>query len=153
MRIGLAADHGGYKLKEEIKNFLKDRKINYEDFGTYSDESTDYPDWGGKVAQAVADQKFDRGILICGTGLGMTIIANKFPGIRATPCYDIFTARLSRKHNNSNILVLGGRVTGVDLAKEIVKEWLTTDFDGGRHQRRINKIRQIEQRCFKEGSI
>jgi len=151
MRIGLAADHGGYKLKEEIKNFLKREGINCEDLGTYSDKSTDYPDWGGKVAQAVANQEFDRGILICGTGLGMTIVANKFPGIQATPCYDIFTARLSRKHNNSNILVLGGRVTGVDLAKEIVKEWLTTDFDGGRHQRRINKIRQIEQRYFKEG--
>jgi len=148
MRIALAADHGGYKLKEVIKNFLEEKKINYEDFGTYSDKPTDYPDWGEKVAQAVVDQKFDRGILICGTGLGMTILANKFPGIQATPCYNIFTARLSRRHNNSNILILGGRVTGIDLAKEITREWLTTGFDGGRHLRRINKIRQVEQRHF-----
>ena len=153
MRIALAADHGGYKLKEEIKNFLKEEKINYEDFGTYNDKPTDYPHWGGKVAQAVAEQKFDRGILICGTGLGMTILANKFPGIRATPCYDIFAARLSRRHNNSNILVLGGRVTGIDLAKEITREWLTTDFDGERHLRRINELRQIEKKYFKEGLI
>lgn len=153
MRIALAADHGGYKLKEEIKNFLKEKNINYEDFGTYSDKSTDYPDWGEKVAQVVVDQKFDRGILICGTGLGMTILANKFPGIQATPCYNIFTARLSRRHNNSNILILGGRITGIDLAKEITREWLTTDFDGERHLRRINKIRQIEQKRLKEGPI
>jgi len=153
MRIALAADHGGYKFKKEIKNFLEEKKINYEDFGTYSDKPTDYPDWGEKVVQAVVDQKFDRGILICGTGLGMTILANKFPGIQATPCYNIFTARLSRRHNNSNILILGGRVTGIDLAKEITREWLTTGFDGERHLRRINKIRQIEQRHFKEELI
>jgi len=144
MKIALGADHAGYELKEEIKDFLTQKRINYYDFGTYSTTSTDYPDWGVKVAEAVAEGKFERGILICGTGLGMCLIANKIPGIRATPCYGIFSARLSREHNDSNVLILGGRVTGKDLAKQIVEEWLKAKFKEGRHKRRLDKITKIE---------
>lgn len=144
MKIALGADHGGYELKEEIKKFLNEKKVECYDFGTYDTNSTDYPDWGIKVAEKVAKSEFERGILICGAGLGMCLVANKVPGIRATPCYGVFSARLSRKHNDSNILVLAGRITAKDLAKQIVEEWLTTEFDGGRHKRRLDKITKIE---------
>jgi len=144
MKIALGADHAGYELKEEIKDFLKQKRIDYYDFGTYDTSSTDYSDWGIKVAETVAEGKFERGILICGTGLGMCLTANKVPGIRATPCYGIFSARLSREHNDSNILILGGRITGKDLAKQIVEEWLEVEFKRGRHKRRLDKITKIE---------
>ncbi|TET11499.1 ribose 5-phosphate isomerase B [Candidatus Aerophobetes bacterium] len=144
MKIALGADHGGYELKEEIKNFLEQKKVEFYDFGTYDTSLTDYADWGIKVAEKVAQGKFKRGILICGTGLGMCLTANKVPGIRATPCYGVFSARLSRKHNDSNILVLGGRITAKGLARQIVEEWLTTEFDGERHKRRLDKITKIE---------
>ncbi len=144
MKIALGADHGGYELKEEIKNFLEQKKVEFYDFGTYDTSLTDYADWGIKVAEKVAQGEFERGILICGTGLGMCLTANKVPGIRATPCYGVFSARLSREHNDSNILVLGGRITGKDLARQIVEEWLTAEFDGERHKRRLDKITKIE---------
>ena len=150
MRLALGADHAGYELKEELRDFLKQKKIDYYDFGTCDTRSTDYPDWGIKVAETVAKGEFERGILICGTGLGMCLMANKVPGIRATPCYGIFAARLSREHNNSNILVLGGRITGKDLAKQIVEEWLEVKFKGGRHKRRVDKITKIENKYLRE---
>jgi len=150
MRLALGADHAGYELKEELKGFLKQKEIDYYDFGTYDTKSTDYSDWGIKVAETVAKGEFERGILICGTGLGMCLMANKVPGIRATPCYGIFAARLSREHNNSNILVLGGRITGKDLAKQIVEEWLEVKFKGGRHKRRVDKITKIENKYLRE---
>lgn len=146
MRLALGADHAGYELKEELKDFFAQKEIDYYDFGTYDTKSTDYSDWGIKVAEAVAKGKFERGILICGTGLGMSLTANKVPGIRATPCYGIFSARLSREHNNSNILVLGGRITGKGLARQIVEEWLEAKFKEGRHKRRVDKITKIESK-------
>ena len=146
MRIALGADHAGYRLKEEIKSFLKEKKIDHHDFGTYNADSTDFTDWGIKVAEVVAKNEFKRGILVCGTGLGMCLVANKVPGIRATPCYGILTARLSREHNNSNILVLGARITAKDLALQIVEEWLTAEFMGGRHQGRLKKLAEIEKK-------
>lgn len=149
MKIALAADHAGFKLKEIVKDFLKARGVQYQDFGTYSEEATDFVDWGEKAVSAVARGEFERGILICGTGLGMNILANKFFGIRAAPCYDLYAARLCREHNNSNVLILGGRMTGVDLAKEIVKVWLETKFQGERHRRRLDKLRKIEEKNFK----
>lgn len=149
MRIALAADHAGFKLKEALKEFLEQEKIDYQDFGTYDETPTDYMDWAEPAIEGVRQGEFERGILICGTGLGMNIMANKFSGIIATPCYDLYTARMSREHNNSNILVLGGRITAPGLAKEILKVWLTTKFQGERHQKRLDKLKQIESKNLK----
>lgn len=149
MRVALAADHAGFQLKEKIKEFLQKKNIPYQDFGAHNEQRTDFVDWGVRAIEQIIRGDFERGILVCGTGLGMNIIANKFSGIRATPCYNIYTARMAREHNNSNVLTLGGRVTGTNLAKEIVKVWLTAKFQGERHQRRLNKIKQIEERNFK----
>ncbi len=150
MKLALGADHAGFELKEELKDFLRQKGIDYCDFGTHNTESTDFSDWGVKVAEAVAKGEFEKGILICGTGLGMGLVANKVPGIRATPCYGIFSARLSRQHNDSNILVLGGRITGKDLAKQIVEEWLEAQFEGGKHKRRVDKVTKIENKYLRE---
>lgn len=149
MRIALAADHAGFELKEEIKKFLQEKNIQYQDFGTHSEKRTDFTDWGVKAVERITAGQFERGILVCGTGLGMNIIANKFFGIRATPCYNLYIARMAREHNNSNVLTLGGRVIGKDLAKEIVKVWLTAKFQGERHKRRLDKIRQAEEKNLK----
>ena len=149
MKIALASDHGGYKLKETIKEFLKKENIEYIDFGAYSEESVDYPDFALKAAESIVKGETDRGIFICGTGIGISIAANKIPGIRAALCYNIFAAEMSRRHNNANVLALGGRVIGEELAKAIVKKWLETPFDGGRHERRINKISEIEKKFAK----
>lgn len=149
MRLALGADHAGYELKEELKDFFAQKEIDYYDFGTYDTKSTDYSDWGIKVAEAVAKGKFERGVLICATGLGMSLVANKVPGIRATPCYGVFSARLSREHNNSNILALGGRITGKGLARQIVEEWLEAKFKEGRHKRRVDKITKIESKYLR----
>lgn len=143
MRIAIASDHAALALKEEIKKFIGDGH-EVIDYGTYSTESTDYPDWGYKAAVAVQQGNADRGILFCGTGIGMTITANKVRGIRCALCHDHLTAVLSRRHNNANMLALGGRTTGVDLAKEIVTAWLCTEFAGGRHCDRIGKISAYE---------
>lgn len=146
MKIALACDHGGFTLKEVIKSYLEELKIEYVDYGTYSEESVDYPDFAYKGAKGIVNGEADRGIFICGTGIGMSIAANKVRGIRAALCYNIYAAEMSRRHNNSNVLCLGGRVLGNELAKAIVKKWIETPFDGGRHERRISKISEIEEK-------
>lgn len=146
MRIALGSDHGGYRLKEKIKEMLEEKDIEYRDFGTFSTESVDYPDFAEKVAAAVAKGEWDQGILCCGTGIGVSITANKVPGIRAAVCGDCFSAKMARQHNNANILCLGERVVGVGLAMEIVNSWLEASFEGGRHQRRVDKISDVEKR-------
>jgi len=138
MKIALASDHAGFDLKEDIKDFLEDHEV--VDFGTKTADSMDYPDTGFPASQAVASGQCDRGILICGSGIGMSIVANKVPGIRAALCQTVQFAELSRKHNNANILVLSGRFISKYLAKDIINAWLTTDFEGGRHQKRLDKI-------------
>lgn len=142
--IGIGSDHAGYELKEFIKKVLDELKVKYIDYGVNSSERADYPDYGERVAKNVAFKKINRGILICGSGLGMSIVANKIPGIRATLCYNLYTAEMARKHNDSNVLVLGGKTTKPELAKEILKVWLDTKFEGGRHQERLDKITKIE---------
>lgn len=142
--IAIGCDHAGYPLKTEVLKLLKKMGVTVEDLGCEgSEESVHYPIYGKKVVDAVRSRPGARGILICGTGLGMSVIANRFPGIRAALCYDIFTAIMSRRHNDANLLVLGGRVTGPDLAKEIVRVWLTTPFDGGRHQERLDLLEKL----------
>ena len=143
--IAIGSDHGGFDLKEKIKKFLTERKIELEDLGTVTRESVDYPDYGIKVSKLVSEGKVERGILICGTGIGMSIVANKFPKVRAALCHDSYSARMSREHNDANVLILGGRVTGDELALEIVKIWLETSFSGGRHKSRLEKIEEIEK--------
>lgn len=144
-KIIIGSDHGGYKLKNEIIKHLKtlkDGEYRISDLGCFSEESCDYPDIAKKVAEDVLATK-SRGILVCGTGIGMSIAANRFEGIRASHCTDTYTARMTRAHNDSNILCLGERVTGLGLALEIVDTWLKTAFEGGRHQTRIDKIDRI----------
>jgi ribose 5-phosphate isomerase B len=142
--IVIGCDHAAYDLKEKLKAFLLKRGVSVEDVGPHGTASVDYPDYGKKVAEMVASGRYPRGILLCGTGLGMSMVANRFPGIRAALCHDLFGAIMSRKHNNANILVLGGRVTGETLAEEIVKVWLETPFEGGRHQDRLNLFDRID---------
>jgi len=145
MIIALACDHAGCGLKDELKSYLAEKNIDVIDCGTTSSDMTvDYPDWGFKAAEAVASRKADLGILCCGTGIGMSIVANKVKGIRAALCHDHFTAVMSRRHNNANILVLGSRVTGSGLAKEIVDSWLSEEFEGNRHGIRLGKISDYE---------
>ena len=144
-KIIIAADHGGYSLKEALKPHLTEMGLVVTDAGTDSDQAVDYPDSGGKAAGAVSAGLFPRGILICGSGLGMSIVANRFPGVRAALCLDEGTARLSRMHNDSNILILAGRKTDLETAKGILAAWLETPFEGGRHQARLDKIRKIEE--------
>lgn len=143
----MGSDHGGYRLKEHLKGILDDMGVVYEDFGTFSEESVDYPDIGLEVARRVARGEFDRGVLICGTGIGMSIAANKIRGIRASLCHDTVTARLAREHNDANVLTLGGRIIGPVVAEEILKVWLNTPFSQGRHARRIEKITLAEGGC------
>jgi RpiB/LacA/LacB family sugar-phosphate isomerase len=143
MKIALASDHAGYELKEEIKQLLGAHEMI--DFGTDSTCSMDYPDSGFPAAEAVAKGNCERGILICGTGIGMSILANKVKGIRAALCHCTDFARLSRQHNNANILVLPGKFLTLSQAEEIINTWLTTPFEGGRHERRIQKIREYEE--------
>ncbi|WP_456457374.1 ribose 5-phosphate isomerase B [Thermovibrio sp.] len=145
MKIALACDHGGFSLKEVIKSYLEELSIEYIDYGTYSEESVDYPDFAYRAAKAIVEGEADRGIFICGTGIGISIAANKVRGIRAALCYNVYAAEMSRRHNDANVLCLGGRVLGTELAKRIVKAWLETSFEGGRHQRRIDKISKIEK--------
>lgn len=150
MKIALGSDHGGYQLKENLKKYLKELKVEYKDFGCNSEKSVDYPDIGFKIAIEVKNRNYDKGILICGTGIGMSIVANKIKGIRASLCHDVFSARYAREHNDANILTLGGRVIDSGLAKEIVKVWLNTDFSGEeRHLKRLNKIKQEEDKIYK----
>ncbi|MBI2675778.1 MAG: ribose 5-phosphate isomerase B [Candidatus Aenigmarchaeota archaeon] len=146
MRIALGSDHAGFPLKKDIRKYLDSSGLQFHDFGTYSTESVDYPDYAAMVAESVRRNEYERGILVCGTGIGMCIAANKFQGIRAALCYNSETARLSREHNDANVLVLGGRMTNEDDAKEMIKVWLETDFAGERHLRRIGKISKLEKR-------
>lgn len=142
----IGCDHAAVGLKEEIKKLLKERGIPVQDAGTHGLDSVDYPDYGIKVASMVSSGEADRGILICGTGLGMSMTANRFAGVRAALCTETFSAAMSRKHNDANVLVLGARVTGTGLALEIVKTWLDTPFEGGRHQTRIDKFNNLGTR-------
>lgn len=139
--LALGCDHGGFPLMAEIKKYLDDNKIEYKDFGTYDTKSVDYPIYAKKVANAVADGEADKGILICGTGIGISIAANKVKGIRAALCHDVFSAKATREHNDANILAMGARVIGPGLATEIVRAFLSTEFSGDeRHIRRIAMI-------------
>ncbi len=144
MRVAIANDHGGCELKDAIIDLLKRRNFDYTDLGTYSTDSVDYPDIAIKCAKAVAEGQFERGIIICGTGIGVCIAANKVKGIRAALCHDVYSARMSRKHNDANVLTMGGRVIGKGLAAAIVEEWLNCEFDHGRHERRLKKITDYE---------
>ncbi|NTW04993.1 MAG: ribose 5-phosphate isomerase B [Peptococcaceae bacterium] len=147
MRVVLACDHGGFKLKSEILDYLTGNKIDCLDVGTYSEESVDYPDYSVKAAQAVVSGECDLGIICCGTGIGVSIAANKVPGIRAALCHDTFSARMAREHNDANILTLGQRVIGPGLALDIVDAFLRAGFQaGGRHCRRVEKIAELEKR-------
>src|SRR5512139_4090702 len=149
MKIGLACDHGGFELKEELKAFLKSLGIEPIDLGTFNENSVDYPDFGVLLAEKVSRGELEKGILICGTGIGMSIVANKFPRVRAALVNDLYSSRCSREHNDANILIIGGRIVGKELAKEIVKVWLETPFAGGRHKKRLEKIEALEKERFK----
>ena len=152
LSVALGADHAGWELKEALKSWLMEAGYQVLDFGTHSPDSVDYPDYAQQVGEAVAVGKVDRGVLVCGTGIGMTMAANKIPGVRAALCGDAFTSRMSREHNDANVLALGGRLTDADMGRDILKVWLETNFAGGRHARRVNKIMELEgPRGFREG--
>ena len=140
LKVAIGCDHGGFDLKQKVIDYLKARDIDFEDFGVYIKEASDYPEIAKKVSEAVSKNCYERGILICGTGIGMSIVANKTKGIRASLCHDTYSARVSRAHNNANILCLGARVVGEYLALDIVDIWLKTGFEGGRHKKRIDMI-------------
>ncbi|SHK64155.1 ribose-5-phosphate isomerase [Clostridium cavendishii DSM 21758] len=149
MKIAIGCDHGGLRLKNEVIKYLQEKGIEYVDYGTYSEESCDYPDIAIKVAEAVASKEQEKGILICGTGIGISIAANKVPGVRAALCSDTFSAHATREHNDANILTMGERTVGIGLALDIVDTFLNTEFEGGRHIQRINKISEIEKKYSK----
>jgi len=142
----IASDHAGFELKESIAAFLHHKGVEFEDMGPVNSDRVDYPDYGIQVAKAVLDKKVERGVVICGTGVGMSIVVNRFPGIRGTLCSDVYTAKMCREHNDSNILIMGGRVIGKGLAQEIVQTWMETPFEGGRHQKRLDKIENIDKK-------
>jgi ribose 5-phosphate isomerase B len=146
LAIALGADHAGWDLKEALKGWLLESGYQVHDFGTHSPDPVDYPDYAGSVAEAVGEGRAQRGILVCGTGIGMAMAANKIPGVRAAVCTDPYTARVSREHNDANVLALGGRLLGRDLAVEILRVWLEAGFSGGRHARRVDKIGLLERR-------
>ncbi|AWI06067.1 ribose 5-phosphate isomerase B [Clostridium drakei] len=147
--ISIGCDHGGYELKEVIKKSFEEKGIKYRDYGTYSKESVDYPKYALAVAESVANEEGECGIICCGTGIGVSIAANKVPGVRAAAVADVFSARATKQHNNANVLCLGQRVIGEGLALLIVDEWLNTKFEGGRHQTRINLISKMEEKYCK----
>ena len=143
MKVIIGSDHAGFSLKTQVKSFLEKMGHTVEDAGCQSEDSVDYPVYGKAVATEIVRGKFAKGILICGSGLGMSMIANRFQGVRAALCNDLYSAILSRRHNDANLLVMGGRLIGSDLAEEIVRTWLKTEFDGGRHERRIAQLDEI----------
>ena len=143
--IAIGSDHGGFELKGHIIAHLKELGIGVKDFGTYTEDSVDYPDCAKPVCEAVLSGEYERGILICGTGIGISMAANKFDGIRAALCTNVFSAKMAKEHNNANIICLGGRVTGRELAFMIVDTFMEAEFQGGRHQNRIDKIHAIEK--------
>ncbi|RME41512.1 MAG: ribose 5-phosphate isomerase B [Deltaproteobacteria bacterium] len=148
--IVVGSDHGGLALKNAIIDYLRERDCEVLDIGTQDDRSVDYPDFGVRVAEKVSRGEAEKGILVCGTGIGMSIVANKFPGVRAALVTDEFTARMAKEHNNANILVMGGRVLNPDQATVMVGIWLDSTFEAGRHQRRLDKIAEIEKRLCGE---
>lgn len=150
MKIGLGSDHGGYNLKKEIANYLNEKGIEYVDFGPNNSlESVDYPIYGETVANAIVNKEVDYGILCCGTGIGISLAANKVPGIRCAVVSDVFSAKMSKAHNDANMLSLGERVLGRGLALEIVEAWINTEFEGDRHSRRVDMIKEIEKKHSK----
>lgn len=149
MKIAIACDHGGLNLKNEVKKYLEANGYEVMDFGTDSTASCDYPDYALPAAEAVASGECERGIVICSTGIGVSIVANKVPGVRCAHCHDSYCAEFTRLHNNSNILALGEKVVGVGYALKIVETFLKTEFEGGRHQRRVDKITEIEKKYSK----
>lgn len=148
MKIAIGSDHGGFALKETIEAYLKEKGYEVDDFGTHNEESTDYPLYGIKVARAVVAGDYDLGLLFCGTGIGISIAANKVKGARACVCSEPLSARLSRQHNNANLLSLGGRVVGEEMAKMIVDAFLTAEFEGDRHSRRVNQMMDFEKKTW-----
>jgi ribose 5-phosphate isomerase B len=145
MKVAIASDHGGVNIRQEIIKLMDEMGIEYEDLGAECGVSVDYPDYALPVARKVASGEVDRGILVCGTGIGMSIAANKVEGIRCALVHDTFSAKATREHNDSNVLAMGERVIGPGLARDIAQIWLTTEFEGGRHENRVNKIKAIEQ--------
>ncbi len=145
MRIAIGSDHAGFELKEDIKTYLQEEfsEIDVIDCGTYDTNSTSYAEYGVKVAKAILDRQAERGIAICGTGIGITITISRIKGLRTTLCHDAFSARMSRLHNNSNVLTMGGRIIGKGVARDMVKIWLETPFEGGRHQRRLDQVDEL----------
>ncbi len=150
MKVAIGCDHGGINLKPVLVKYLEEKGVEYVDFGTYSTESTDYNIYAEKVANAVANGECEKGIIICGTGIGVSIVANKVKGVRCAHCHDVFSAKMTRLHNDANVMAFGERVIGPGLMVEIVDAFLTTDFSGDeRHARRVEKIKELEQRNFK----
>ncbi|WP_221567308.1 ribose 5-phosphate isomerase B [Alkalihalobacillus sp. TS-13] len=147
MKVAIGSDHAGYKIKEDIKDVMDELNIQYEDVGCNCEDSVDYPDYAVPVAEKVANGEVDRGILICGTGIGMSITANKVDGVRCALVHDLFSAKVTRLHNDSNVLAMGERIIGPGVAKEIAKVWLQTEFEGGRHERRVNKMMEVESKA------
>ncbi len=150
IKIAVGSDHAGFPLKEKVREYLVDKGFEVEDHGTNSTESVDYPDYAERVATRVAAKEADFGVLVCGTGLGVAISANKVPGVRAAPCTDTYSARLAREHNDANVLTLGGRILDESTAQKILDVWLSTPFAGGRHARRVEKIDAIDKRHHQE---
>lgn len=149
MKLAIASDHGGFHLKKAVLKLLDSRKIEYADFGVTDETSVDYPDYAARVAEAVAVGKADAGILVCGTGIGMAITANKFKGIRAALVTDDYTAKMAKEHNNANVIAIGGRVLNEEQAARAVGAWLDASFEAGRHQKRLEKIAELENKNFK----
>ena len=148
-KIAIASDHAGKELKEDLIEYLRELEVDVMDMGVKNNDSVDYPDYGIPVAEKVSRGEVPKGILLCGTGIGMSIIANKFSRVRAALVNDVYSSRMAKEHNDANIVVIGGRVVGKGLAREIIKTWLETRFQGGRHQRRLDKIREIEKKVMK----
>lgn len=145
-KIAIASDHAGRELKEDLKEYLKGMGFDVVDMGVDNDKSVDYPDYGAPVAEKVSSGELAKGVLLCGTGIGMSILANKYRRVRAALVSDVYTARMAKEHNDANILVIGGRIVGKGLAREMLKSWLEARFEGGRHQRRLDKITEVENR-------
>jgi RpiB/LacA/LacB family sugar-phosphate isomerase len=148
MLMAMACDHGGFRLKEDLKTYLLNLGCEVEDLGCFDESPVDYPDLGEAVAKKVSTGEVERGILICGTGIGMSIVANKFPRVRAALVNHVYAARMAKEHNNANILVIGGRIIGPGLAREMIAAWMEAEFQGDRHVRRLEKINVIERRNF-----
>jgi RpiB/LacA/LacB family sugar-phosphate isomerase len=149
LKIAIASDHAGLEMKEDLKEFLQSIGVEVVDMGVNDGKSVDYPDYGIPLADRVSRGEVPRGVLVCGTGIGMSILANKFKGVRAALVNDVFTARMAKEHNDANILVIGGRIVGKGLAREMLKTWIEARFEGGRHQTRLDKITELEKKCHK----